>query len=177
MTRKKIYILFIIVLVAVWSYFIYNFGAEHLVQVLGVTNGYLLAFFVTLFGGSSTLTSLSYIATITTLALGGLDPLVLALIGGAGLFMGDLIYYYIGFRGREVFVETDIIKTITKYADKLPHWAAIVIMYLYFSTPFPNDFLIVLLGLSRFSFRQILIPLVLGDMTFIFIVSYFVTKF
>ncbi|MBL7022311.1 hypothetical protein ISR92_03280 [Patescibacteria group bacterium] len=173
MLKRSIYLIFIVVIVLAWSYFIYSFGAENLVEVIGVTNGYMLAFLITLFGGSSTITSMAYVTTILTLTLGGLDPIKLALIGGTGLFIGDTLYYYIGVRGQYVFSESKFIIKIAGYINKLPDWAAFVIMYLYFASPSPNDVMVVLLGLSKFSFRKILIPLILGDITFILAISYF----
>ena len=170
--RGILYIITVILLVSIWSYFVYSFGAEHFVQVIGVTNGYLLAFFVTLFGGSSLITSISYITVVATLALGGLEPIKLCLISGIGLFIGDWIYYFIARGSQKVLAGNKTINSLAKSVNKLPPLVSSIIIYLYFSSPFPNDFIIILLGLGGYSYRRLVLPLLLGDMTFISFVVY-----
>jgi len=151
---------------------VYQIGPEQLVERIGVHNGYLLAFLVTLFGGSSTFTSLAHVTTVSTLALGGLSPFILALVGGVGLFLGDSVYFYLGHRGRKVVSDNKYVNMFVKWINKLPHWSVGIVVYVYFSSFMPNDFMLILFGLGKYSYKKLVIPLLLGDITFIFLVAY-----
>ncbi len=99
---RAVPIILILALIGAWSVFLYTFGAEQLVAAISVKNGYILAFFVAVFGGISSLTSTSFYLTIITLAVGGLNPLLLGIVGGAGVTVGDSLFYYLGSRSRQL---------------------------------------------------------------------------
>jgi len=92
-------LLLFLVLLSVLLYF---FSPEEIVDKIGVKNAYFLAFVVSFFGGFSTLSSITFIATLITLSIGGLNPVLLGLVAGTSLAIGDGIIFYIGFRGREI---------------------------------------------------------------------------
>jgi len=56
----------------------------------------------------SSITGVSYAATIVTLAAGGLNPLLLGLASGLGISIGDTIYYFLGRQGRTATADTKL---------------------------------------------------------------------
>ncbi|MFH1667496.1 MAG: hypothetical protein ABH884_00525 [Candidatus Komeilibacteria bacterium] len=173
MKKRRLIIFFVVLLFIIgWSILVYQIGPEQLVERIGVHNGYLLAFLVTLFGGSSTFTSLAYVTTISTLAFGGLSPFILALVGGIGLFLGDSVYVFLGYHGSQALADSKYVNYLANWMNKLPHWSVGIVTYLYFSSLLPNDVILILFGLGKYSYKKLMVPLLLGDITFIFIVAY-----
>jgi|GEM_PF-308295 len=97
--KKTAFGLFVAILLA-WTVLLWTVGPEQMVSYIGVQNGYLIGFFLATFGGMSTLSSASYFATIITLAAGGLNPYLLAVVAGFGLLIGDSLFFYLGKSGR-----------------------------------------------------------------------------
>jgi len=73
-----------------------------IVNAIGIRNAYFLAFAVLFFGGFSAAGSVSYISLLIALAAGGIDPLLLGLVSGVSLAIGDMIMFYTGEKGREL---------------------------------------------------------------------------
>jgi len=140
--RKLIGFLVLIVFIIGLVTALYFLTPEEIVDVLGVRNAYLLAFVVAFFGGFSAWSSFAFIATLATLSIGGLNPIILGLVAGISLAIGDGIMFYLGSKGREL-----IIGKWKKRLDKVSRWtkqkvgkAIPFIAYLYIGlTPFPND--------------------------------------
>jgi len=174
--KRIIFFSLLLLLIIAWSIFVYVVGVDNVANSIGVSNGYMLSFLMALFGGSSTFTSFAYIATIITLSIGGLSTIKLALIGGVGLFIGDILYFIVARYGNFAFSHNKAIYKLAKFINKSPSWAISTIVYLYFCSPFPNDVITVRLGLGKCSYRKMVLPLLLGNITFIFWVSFLAKK-
>ena len=170
-TRHNILIACILIIsILIWIWLLQTYGAETIVDYIGAENGYLVIFLVALFGGVSSFTGVTYVATIITLASAGLNPLGVALASGVGVSFGDTAYYYIGKYGLRELASTHF----ESHLEKFTHWLqtkpkAILFfgVYVYTSfSPFPNDVLAIALGLSRQSLKVTLPALVLGNITF-----------
>ena len=171
-----ILIIFLIALITLLSFF----TPEEIVNKIGIRNAYILAFIVSFFGGFSAWGSISFIATLVTLSVGGLNPVYLGVIAGIALAIGDGIILYIGSKGREIIIgewNTKINNFSKKIKDKLSGWTIPFITYLYMGlTPFPNDLILVFLALIEYPKKKLYAPIILGDLTFALLISIFAAK-
>ena len=177
--KKLIVFLVLIVFIISLVTALYFLTPEEIVNTLGIRNAYLLAFVVAFFGGFSAGGSFAFISTIATLSIGGLNPIILGLVAGISLAIGDGIMFYLGSKGREL-----VIGKWKKRLDKVSHWtkrkagkAIPFIAYLYIGlTPFPNDLIIIFLAIIKYPIKKLYAPIVLGDITFALLVSILAAK-
>ena len=151
-------------------------GPEQLVAYIRVQNGYLLLFFVSLFGGVSSIGGAFYVATIISLAAAGLNPFYLALASGCGVSIGDSVYYYLGYRGSHVLPEsgwlTNHIRNFGTWLSKQTRYLRGAAIYGYTAfTPLPNDALTILMGITRQPYLLVLPAFVLGNITQTFLLA------
>jgi len=167
MKRKKIIQFSSLALfLVVWGTIIFLFGTEKIVQLIGTKNSYIILFVVGAAGGVSTVTATSFYSTLTTFANGGLNPITLGLIGGTAITIGDSLFYYLGKKGEESLPNKaqKITKRISKWIDSYPKCLIPIITFVYSGlTPLPNDILTVSLGVSRYKYRYVIAPLLLGN--------------
>lgn len=176
--KRTLFIAFLLVVkVAAWTWLLSTVGAERLVEYIGVENGYLVMFIVAFFGGLSTFTSVTYFATLLTLASAGLNPLFLALASSLGVSIGDVIFYYIGSLGlREVAAGRlqQWIVRVSSWLEHKPRLFIFAVVYAYAAfTPLPNDVLAMMLGAARQPLRLILPALILGNFTLVLLLATF----
>ena len=133
---------------------------------IGVTNSYLLLFVIALVGGVSSFTTGSYLATLYLLAQQGLSVPLLGLAGGVAIFIGDIIFFYLGRYGIKALQQSE-----SEWADKFSDWIAKrsdkslqLFTYVYVGlTPLPNDIITIALGASGRPFKTFLLPLFIGS--------------
>lgn len=187
-TTKQTYIFIGLVLFMVgWAIFLIVYGAETLVNHLGAENGYLVMFLVALFGGVSSIGGVSYVATLITLASGGLDPFYLAIASGLGVSIGDTAYFYLGKNGlRNLVIEseqqkgmltrkiTEWVKRMTDWFDTKPEYMTYIGVYMIVAfTPTPNDLLTIALGVTNRKYVSTIVALVLANMTHTYLIAQF----
>lgn len=150
------------------------FEPAELVNTIGSTNAYMIAFFAALFGGVSTFTGASYYATIVGFVLGGLDPFLLALVAAPGLTLGDIIFYRFGKAGHDL-LPVDWQQTLRSFAKKLDAKSPYLVhgfVYVYAGfTPFPGDILMVTLSFLEYKIKRFIIPLFLGNGTLVLVIA------
>jgi len=177
--KKIIGIILLFLAVITFSVILYLVGPETLVEKIGVHNSYGLMFLVALFAGFSAWTSSAFLLTLITLALGGINPIYLGLIAGGGLIIGDIFMLHLVSKGREV-IKGKWDKRLEKIAKKIKNKRSNLIAFLSYIyiglTPFPNDFLIIFLGLIKYPRKKIYLPIILGDLTFPLLVAILATK-
>lgn len=167
-------ILFIVALIVLLSFM----SPEEFVEKIGVKNGYLLAFLVSLFGGFSGGGSVTFISVLATLAAGGLDPIYLTLIAGFSLAIGDTIMFYTGKKGREL-IQGKWDAHIKKWTERIERRENLqksipLLAYLYMSAaPIPNDILLLSLAAIEYPTKKMIAPIILGDLTFSGFVVFF----
>jgi len=180
--KQKNILVLILLLVFIIGLIIFfkEYSPEQIVENLGVNNSFILTFLLAAFAGISSLTVIALIATTTTLIGGGIDPLIVSLIAGIGLVISDAFIYYIGFKGREVLENYEKTKNkfhiyINKFSSWLSQKSVIVINFviiIYFGlTPLPNELLMVILGISKTSFKTIIPGMIIGNMLFVLLLS------
>ncbi|MBY0310124.1 hypothetical protein K2Q16_03200 [Patescibacteria group bacterium] len=176
--KRTLFIAFLLVLkVAAWTWLLSTIGAERIVEFIGAENGYVVMFLVAFFGGLSTFTSVTYFATLLTLASAGLHPLLLALASSLGVSIGDVIFYYIGHLGlREVAagrLQRFIVRT-SLWLEQKPRVYVFAVVYSYAAfTPLPNDILAMMLGAARQPLMLVLPALILGNFTLVLLIATF----
>jgi len=168
---KKKVILFVILVafLAALITSLFFFSPEEMVKGLGVTNAYLLLFVISFFGGFSSGGSISFMAVLTTFAIGGLNPWLLGITAGIALAIGDIIMFLIGLKGRELLVGKwkKRIDKFSKFVEKKAHGFIPFIAYIYIGfTPFPNDIMILSLAAINYPKKKAYLPIILGDLTF-----------
>jgi membrane protein DedA with SNARE-associated domain len=154
-------------LLLLWILLLQFISPEELVEVVGA-KGYLLLFLVAAVGGVSFLTASSYFALVLTLAAGGLNPLLLGIIGGIGVTIGDTLFFLFGTHGRELLSEK-LERRMTAFGAWLrkgPPFIVPLAVYVYAAfTPFPNELITVSLGLAGTRWPRVLPALLLGNIT------------
>lgn len=163
---KVIQFSILITFLIIWSLLLLTIGTTKIVNFIGISNSYFILFIVGTIGGVSTITSSSFYTTLTTFANGGANPLLLGLAGGIGITIGDTIFYYLGKKGEESLPK-HARKFTSKFSEwmmKRPKWIIPIVTFVYSGlTPLPNDILTVSLGISRYKYKYIIIPLLLGN--------------
>ena len=152
-----------------WAIVLYEIPPTEIVASVGIHNGYLLAFFSAVLGGTSILFPFPYYLGVFTLAAGGLNPFLLAVVAGTGVVIGDSTSYLVGYSGREILTgKTQLIfKRLYEWSLKKPKWVLTLVLYLYPAlSPLPNDFIMIPMGLARFPYFRLIIPMWFGNMTF-----------
>jgi hypothetical protein len=180
MTMKKInivkFVFFLIVLI-IWSYTLTFFGPDTIVESLGVRNALLLLFIVGALGGVSTLTATLFYTKLFTLALAGINPFVLGVVGGFAITIGDSLFFYLGHSGRSLF--RGKLKKWSEYIsnhfiDKCSPRSIFLFTFAYTGlTPLPNDVLTVTLGLAGIKYSRVIGAILLGNIFLTILLAYF----
>jgi len=148
-----------------WTVAIYQFPPTQIVEQLGINNGYAIAFVLAFFGGLSTFISIPYHLVVFTLATGGLNPVVLGIAAGSGVFLGDSTSYLVGYKGRNILplYLQRIFQKFCGWCITRPSWLAPLAIFSYGAfVPFSNDFLVISMGLARYLYWKLMVPLGLG---------------
>ena len=140
---------FVGLFLVVWGGLLLWKGPSAIVDLIGVENAYLVIFLLAISGGLSSFTSAPYYAALLTFAAGGADPLLLGLIAGLSISIGDMLVFTLG---RVAFAESRLkdhwlVVKIKALLARAPRWGVpgLIVLYTLF-TPFPNDVLMVSLG-------------------------------
>ncbi len=157
-----------ILILAGWVLIFKYVNPQELVAKLGATNGYTILFLLGVIGGASTFTAPSYFIALTTLSIGGLNPVLLGLAGGLGITIGDTVIFFIGLaagrRAPEKFKER--LQKLEKRIEKKPKWLVNFLLYAYIGfTPLPNEIATISMGLLGHKKKIILLFLFLGNIT------------
>ena len=181
--KKKIFVFLVLAIflisLIVLTYFV---SPTEIVEKIGVRNGYIIAFLVSLFGGFSSGGSITFIGVLITLVAGGMNPLYLGLISGVSLAIGDTIMFYTGSKGRELIKgkwdkKIDKVANIFEKNKKLKKMIPLF-AYLYISfIPLPNDVLILFLAAIEYPLKKMSGIIILGDITFALMITFVASNF
>ena len=175
-TKNHIIFILLLAFFLAWGYFLSTYGAEEIVQSLGIKNVYLAVFIASSIGGVSTIFAGSFYATIITFALGGLDPVVLGLIAGIGATLFDSIFFYVGLKGRDVLAGhwRDRALLFSAWLQRQNNLVVAIVIFLYAGfTPFPKDLLVVALAIGNHPYRKMIPPLLLGNVFLVSLIAHF----
>jgi membrane protein YqaA with SNARE-associated domain len=164
----KTWRVFIVALFIGCSIFFYARSPEKLIDYIGVENAYALMFILALIGGLTTFSGVPYHAILVMLSSGGLNPLLIGLAASFGVMAGDATSYYIGYSGGRI-VPPRIGKHLKKFYDFCLSYPRLLPLgfFAYGSiVPFSNDFIVISMGMARYPFWRVMIPLGLGNLVF-----------
>jgi len=166
--RLRVFILLAVLLAAI---FIISslINPEEIIDSIGERNGYFAAFGIAFFAGFSALTALSFYSALIAFISGGLNPILLAVIMGFSLSLGDLFLFWFGRRGRE-FISGRLDRSITRLAEyfrekKLEKYIPVFAWVYMGFIPLPNDWLLIFLASIRFPLKKMVYLIPLGDLT------------
>ena len=134
--------------------------------------GYLGAFIISIAGNLIPFFPIPYLAAVFLLASNyGLDPLLLGIISGVGGGVGKLITYFIG-RGASKIVYREEDEKLEAFKKLLGNYGALA-AFIIAATPSPDDIVILVLGIIRYSITKFFIAITLGKIALSLIVAYF----
>jgi len=96
----------------------------------------------------------------------GLSFWLLGLTGGFAIFLGDIVFFYLGKNGYKFLESSEAGWAISfkDWIDKRSLRGLKLFTYFYVGlTPMPNDLITLALGASKYRFRDFLIPLFIGS--------------
>ncbi|MEK7461571.1 MAG: hypothetical protein AAB586_00670 [Patescibacteria group bacterium] len=148
---------------------------KEIVDYIGVQNTYAVSFLLAVFGGLSTVTGISFFASIVTFSSGGANPFLLGLFGGLGIFISDTIFFFIARYSVQVF-QKNIKPVSLRFVSRMQKVSLGLVLfgvYIYIGfTPFPNDILMIALVLMGVSFKRLAPVLLVGSITVVMLVAY-----
>lgn len=165
---KHLPVIVFIILIIGYSFFLLNFSPEELINFIGIENAYFLIFVLAFIGGLSTFSGVPYHLVLIALAAGGINPIFLGLSASLGVMLGDSTSYFIGYHGSAI-VPNGVQKFLQKVQSFFMRYPKLLplFFFLYGSfVPFSNDFIVISMGLARYPFWRVMIPLGLGNMVF-----------
>jgi len=129
--------------------------------------GYLGAFAVSFLGNATILVPFPYIVVPFVLGADmGHNPWFVGLVSGIGAAMGEMTGYFAGYYGGRLLKEEDKITGFREYVQRRPSMTPLMIWFLA-ATPIPDDLLIVPLGVARYSWWRVFVPLLIGKAIFL----------
>jgi membrane protein YqaA with SNARE-associated domain len=166
-------LLFILSILVLWSVFFHYYSPREVVESLGVNNVYLFVFLLAAIGGVSTFTSTTFYSTIVALAAGGADPIFLGLFASIGLTLGDLLFYYVGKKGKGCMPQRyeKYVRRLSELVKDAGDALVAIIIFGYSLTPLPSDALAITLAVSGYPLKKMVPPLLLGNFVLILIIS------
>jgi hypothetical protein len=172
-TTRKIYgsLAVVVLLLLGWALFFHFYPVEKLIDSIGIRNTYFAAFLLAVIGGFSSITGTSLYATLLALSHNGVNPWVLGLIAGVGLFISDSLFYFVALTMRSIISNithkwNKLFKRIWQWIYTRPKWMVYAGIFFFIAfVPIPNDILLAVLALSGYSYRQFALFLFLGDIT------------
>lgn len=164
--QRRLSVLILILLLVAWTVFIVLVPPAEIVERLGLENGYAVVFLLAVFSGLSTFIPLPYYLVVATFGAGGLNPVLLGLAAGSGVILGDSASYLIGYHSRAILPTRlqRIFEKVSSWSAGGRPWLVPATLFLYgAAVPFPNDLIVIPLGLVRYSYWRLIIPLGLGN--------------
>ena len=148
--------------------FFYSSSPEEIIRFIGIENAYALMFVLALIGGLTTFSGIPYHVVLIMLASGGLDPLFLGISTAVGVMIGDTTSYYLGYSERGI-VPQRVQRILQRFFNFcLAHQKILPIAFFLYGalSPLSNDFIAVSMGLARYPFWRVIVPLGLGNLVF-----------
>src|SRR3989304_4912501 len=137
------------------SFLLYYSSPEKLIEFIGVENAYFFIFILALIGGITTFSGIPYHLVLVTL--------------------GDSTSYYVGHQGKVILPQNiqNFLGRISAFGFKHPRLLPLF-FFLYGSfVPFSNDFIVISMGLARYPFWRVMLPLGAGNLVFNISLAFF----
>lgn len=152
---------------------------EKIIESIGIHNIYIISFLLAAIAGGSSFTAPSMYGVLITFILGGAPLIPIAIIAGIGSTIGDSVYMYLGKRSNQI-LSNKVRKRLQRLIEKLEKKHKIIMPIFIFTyaafAPIPNDLMTVTLGITGYKIKNAILPIVLGNMVYFFILLSIGTK-
>jgi membrane protein YqaA with SNARE-associated domain len=131
---------------------------------------YLGVFLISIFGNFTIIFPVPYTIALIVISavISGVNPFILALVGGLGASIGETTAWLIGRGSQQLIGDSESVKRMKSYVDK--GWAPIII-FIFAATPLPDDAFLIVLGIAGYSIVKTLIYTFIGKYVLCFICS------
>ena len=166
--KKYVGRIFLAIIITSWLFLIFYSSPEKLVDWIGVKNAYAMMFFLALLGGMSTFSGIPYHLVLVSLSLGGLNPFFLGLFTALGVMLGDATSYFIASKGEIILPENLKSRLHKIHGFSARHPKLLPLFFLFYGSfsPLSNDFIVISMGLARYPFWKVMLPLGAGNLIF-----------
>ncbi|MEM3011050.1 MAG: VTT domain-containing protein [Candidatus Bathyarchaeia archaeon] len=140
-------------------------------QNFAITYGYVGIFFIAFLGACSIIVPVPY--TLVIFTLGGIsdfNPVLVAFSAGLGSAVGEFSGYALGYYGQKA-ISPERRRKMDFMVKFFNHYGPVVV-FLFALTPLPDDLLFIPLGILRYSFFRIFVPVFVGKVLMNFILFY-----
>ena len=151
-----------------FSFVFYYLSPARVIGLIGVENAYALIFILALLGGLTTFSGIPYHVVLVTLATGPLNPFFLGLATSIGVILGDSTSYYVGYQGRFLMSlrMQRMLDRVTSVRERHPRLLPVLFLLYGSLSPFSNDVITIPMGLLRYPFWRVMLPLAIGNLIF-----------
>lgn len=172
--RAQLSSIAIIGLFAGLGLFVYLVTPQSIIASLGAQNAYMVLFLTALVSGVTTMSTVPYSVILVSLTLGGLPPVALGAVAASGVILGDTASYYVGYRGTHIIPESFMPRVYRLAGFLERHPRVIPLFFFLFGAvaPLSNDVLTIPLGVARYSFLKLMMPLWAGNVVFNIALAY-----
>jgi membrane protein YqaA with SNARE-associated domain len=134
------------------------------------TYGYYGVFILAVISGFNLIVPIPAVALMPVFVVAGLDIGTTILVIAVGMTIADILAFLIGTSGRQLLEakrqRVPMLDKLTKFRERnarLP----LLVMFLYSAAvPFPNEVLAIPFGLMGYRIRDIILPMLLGNLVF-----------
>ena len=155
--------------VVAWATLFFLVSPDELVARLGVEQAYLVVFLLGVLGALLSMTTFSTYPAIVTFAVGGMNLFGLVAAAGVGLTVGDWMFYSLGTRVKGLLSGRPErwARRLEEWLEERPRWQVTGVTYVWVGLlPLANNILTGALALGGYRFRAVLVPILLGNLTF-----------
>lgn len=171
--------LWILLSIIIWSWLLAFYSPEEIVTYIWIKEWYFLIFIISVIWWVSTIVATSFYTTVMTFIAGGLSLFIVWILAGTWATIGDSLFYYMWLKLKQWFFkkENKYFNKIHNWVNNKSNWFIFLSIYVYAGfTPLPKDILIIALSLAWYSFKKILLPLILWNITLMLILWYLTLK-
>jgi hypothetical protein len=153
--------------------------ASTIINYVGISNAYAVAFLISLIAGFSAFTGGAAYATVIEFARGGTNPLYLGIASGIGIFLSDSFFYLVLRSGRDSLESRwpRLLARVHAWVERQPRIWIYTCIYLFSAFgPIPNDVILAALIIGGYEYRKFWPLLLAGDISFMLFLCYVFTS-
>lgn len=176
MTDRRRYTLniFIISATVLLSLTLVSIPTDTITEYIGTSNVYLFMYLIAFVGSISTFASIPYPLFLISFVAGGFNPILLGLCSALGVITADSGTFLVVKQGRWLIGKRFIkaVETASKLIDRYPRALTPGLIGYGTFSPLSNDFAVVSFSLMHYRYREVILPLALGNIFYNIGVAY-----
>jgi len=173
-TKNTLQLIVLVIIFLTISITLGSISSETLLGYIGSDNAFILIFILGIIGGLTTFTGIPYHLVLMSLAAGGINPIGLGICTALGVMLGDSTMFLLSKKAKTVLSANVInkITNVTNYINRHPKLLNPFLILYGTLSPFSNDFIVASLGIMGYRYRQIIIPLTIGNIFYNIAIAY-----